>query len=352
MTERRTAEINGAHGEGGGALFRTALAAAALTHQPVRIRGIRGALRRPGITPEDLTFLKVMEAATGGESEGSEVDSEELTFSPRTLPKPVRGTFDIHAHQKGKAAGAAPVILQSAMPVLARAGGYSKLTLHGETHGGRILGYDALERATLPLHREQGIHAFPALRIAGFGYGSAGEMMAEIEPSALEPIDWQSRGPLREISGVLSWCDVRPSEVDRAADTLAGFARDAGWKMEIERLELRARQPGLTCTLWARHERGLASATAGISKGLSPVEAVREATEAMHRHLGTDATLDSFLADQALLCAAFAGGASGWTTPQITRRMLTMAWVIKQFLPVAITVRGTEGEPGSISVES
>ncbi|MCH7945038.1 MAG: hypothetical protein IIC73_03365, partial [Armatimonadetes bacterium] len=44
--------LNGAHGEGGGALLRTAVAMASLTQQPLRLHNVRGSLRKPGVTSE------------------------------------------------------------------------------------------------------------------------------------------------------------------------------------------------------------------------------------------------------------------------------------------------------------
>ncbi|MCE9559250.1 MAG: hypothetical protein K8R88_09885 [Armatimonadetes bacterium] len=66
--------------------------------------------------------------------------------------------------------------------------------------------------------------------------------------------------------------------------------------------------------------------------------------------LKSEATVDPFLADQLLIPAAFAEEPSIFTTSNVTARLQTMAWVIKEFLPIHITILGREGEPGTIKV--
>ena len=74
--------INGSHGEGGSALLRTAIAVSTLTSQPVRIHDVRGAMRKPGLTAEDLTTVHAFADCCGADLEGAEIQSSELKFRP------------------------------------------------------------------------------------------------------------------------------------------------------------------------------------------------------------------------------------------------------------------------------
>lgn len=78
---------------------------------------------------------------------------------------------------------------------------------------------------------------------------------------------------------------------------------------------------------------------------------VDQAVRNFDEWFSTEATVDSFLADQMLPIAALAEDRTVLTTPRITRRLVTMAWVIKQFVPVHITVKGDEGYSGTVTVE-
>ena len=78
---------------------------------------------------------------------------------------------------------------------------------------------------------------------------------------------------------------------------------------------------------------------------------VDQAVRNFDEWFSTEATVDLFLADQLLPIAALAEGRTVYTTPKVTRRLVTMAWVIKQFMPVHITIKGGEGYPGTVTVE-
>ena len=51
-------EIDGAWGEGGGQLIRTAVALAAITHTPIRIHHVRANRQPPGLAPQHLTAMR------------------------------------------------------------------------------------------------------------------------------------------------------------------------------------------------------------------------------------------------------------------------------------------------------
>jgi RNA 3'-terminal phosphate cyclase (ATP) len=66
--------------------------------------------------------------------------------------------------------------------------------------------------------------------------------------------------------------------------------------------------------------------------------------------MSSNATVDPFLADQILLTAVFAEGETNFKVSRLTQRLLTTIWVVKQFAPIHITVRGSEGSPGQVTI--
>ena len=343
--------INGAHGEGGGALLRTALAMSALTQQALRVNNVRGAMRRKGLNSEDLTFLQVLAASTLANVVGDELESELLVFEPQSAPRKVDGTFDVGSHEKGVVPGSAVVIAESLLPVLSRCGAFSRLTLSGESHGSGTLGLDAWQRVTLAAHREQGVCAFPNLEWAGFGFGSKGQITVEFEPSMPAAIAWAERGGLRTLGAVLTLADVAPDVGVRGAKRLSQHFAERGLEVEVSVVDVRSRTPGVSVTLWAEFEHGAGSGTALGQRGLRMELVVDQAVRNFDEWFSTEATVDLFLADQLLPIAALAEGRTVYTTPKVTRRLVTMAWVIKQFMPVHITIKGGEGYPGTVTVE-
>jgi len=343
--------INGAHGEGGGALLRTAVAMASLTQRPLRINNVRGAMRRKGLNPEDLTFLQVLTASCGASVTGNDLDATTLVFEPRHTVRKVDGTFDVSTHEKGTVPGSAIVIAESLLPVLTRSGAYSRLVLAGESHGSGTLGFDAWERATLAAHRDQGVAVFPTLDWAGFGFGSRGQVTVEVEPSVPSALDWAERGALRSLGAVLTLSDVSADVGSRGAKRLSQIFGDRGLEIDVNVADVRSRTPGVSVTLWAEFEKGRGSGTALGQRGLKMELVVDQAVRNFDEWFKTEATVDAFLADQLLPIAALADGKTVYSTPTVTRRLVTMAWVIKQFMPVHITVKGEEGYPGTVTVE-
>jgi RNA 3'-terminal phosphate cyclase (ATP) len=350
-TDSRRIEVNGSHGEGGGALLRTALQMSALTQQNLLIHNIRGAMRKPGLNAEDLTFLHALGESCGFNTEDISLGDERLEFLPKHPPRRLKAALDIHSHEKGISPGSAMVVGHSLIPVLARAGACSRLTIYGETHGSNVLCADALETATLHVHRRQGLYATLAVQQAGFGYGSRGESVIEVEPSVLEPLPWTTRGRLLDAGFVLAWHGVSEAAVERQAHICSEFLASKSIEGEPVVLPITAREPGASLTVWAHYEKGCGSGTATVGKGLALDQLATTACRSFFEWHDTGATLDPYLADQALVPAALADGRSSWTTSQVTRRLITMAFVIKQFLPIKITILGREGEPGTVTVE-
>ena len=77
----RLITIDGARGEGGGQVLRTALSLSLLTGRPFRIIHVRANREKPGLRPQHLTAVKAA-ARMGGRAEGAEVGSRTLTFHP------------------------------------------------------------------------------------------------------------------------------------------------------------------------------------------------------------------------------------------------------------------------------
>lgn len=345
--ERDALDINGGHGEGGGALFRTTLAMSALTQTPVRIHQIRAATRKPGISPEDLTFVRMVEAVSNADLEGDDLGSNELLFRPRRSPRPLTGSFDVQSHVKGSSPGNALMLADSIMPVLARAGAYSAFSILGETYNNHTLTYDAFAQATLALHARQGVVAFARQKLAGFGFAGQGQVEFEVEPSAPSGFQWASRGDLVSLRGIIAYQGMSKEVPERAVAELHSIL---GVEPTVEILQVESHEVGIHITIIAEYETGIGAGSCMGSKGIDIEAACRSAGASLKEFTDTKATLDSFLADQALICAALAPEPTLFVTPRITPRLQTMAYIIRQFIPIPITILGQLNDVGTVKV--
>jgi RNA 3'-terminal phosphate cyclase (ATP) len=324
--------------------------ASGLTQQAVRLTNIRGGLRRPGLSAEDLAFLQAATLITKAEVDGGELGSHDVVFAPQSQPRALRQSLDIAQLEKGGAPGSAIVVAIGLLPLLAKAGAYSDFSIEGETHLEHSLSFDTAEAVLVPALREQGLHVELSLERAGFGPGTHGKIQMAVEPSSLAPINWSKKGSVTEVGGTISYAGINPDVSERGASVLQNLLNAVVPDAEVIVQEVTAREPGIHVTAWAQFAHGFASGDAAGRKGKRIEAVVEDAVRQLKEYLPGTSTVDPYLADQLLWGCVLADGHSTIATAAVTRRLMTMAWVIKQFMPVPITIRGAEGEPGTVSV--
>jgi RNA 3'-terminal phosphate cyclase (ATP) len=341
--------IDGSHGEGGGALLRTALCMSVLTQQPLRVENVRGATTHPGLDYEDWLLIQTLAGCCGAETVGAEIGSPSVSFLPTRRPKGISGVLNEEPATPARSANAL-VIASSLLPVCARSGMYSQFQVKGETYGRNALGYDYFANVSLAALRKMGLYASVEQRESGFGRESWGDVAVEVEPSVIQGIEWADRGRLLKCKAIVTSAELPPAVGLRAVAHLEQLAKNAGVPMEAEAVRTQARTPGIYVTAWAEYQCGIGGATAMGARGLRAESLSQSVFESLMQWLATDATTDPFLVDQILLPAALAEGVSTFKTSLLTERFLTSVWVVKQFLPIHITVKGAEGKPGSVTI--
>lgn len=341
--------LNGSHGEGGGALLRTALVMSSITGRPVTVENVRGALRHPALNAEDLMVVDVLASAVDADVSG-EVGDSRLVFRPRRHPRALRQSFDAQAYGPGQSVSTA-VVAQAVLPVLARGGAISRLELQGATHGANTLAFDAFEHGSLAAHQAQGVYAAVTLRRAAFFPAVHGGIVLEVEPSVPLPLEWPNRGKLESCGASVVVVGYSKDQGERAADRVHSLFGEAGLSPEVTLTRHDSDAPEIQVTCWAKFVGGI-GVGAATGRGKAKVE---QAADAAFRDFidwySGEATADAFTADQMLVTACLAEGKSVYSTPRVTKRLSTMAWVVRQFLPIRVTVHGAEGEPGRVVVE-
>ena len=98
--------IDGAHGEGGGQILRTALSLSAITGRPLRIERIRAARRDPGLAAQHLTALRAAAAICSAQLSGDTLGSTCVEFAPEGPVVAGNYVFDVSLARAGGSAGA------------------------------------------------------------------------------------------------------------------------------------------------------------------------------------------------------------------------------------------------------
>src|SRR5579883_1362869 len=182
--------IDGAYGEGGGQMLRSALSLSLVTGKPFSIENIRAKRERPGLLRQHLTAVLAAAEVGGAEITGANLGSTSLTFSPGRVKA---GDYRFAVGT----AGSATLVLQTVLPALMLAEGASHVSIEGGTHNTAAPPFDFLDRSFLPLIGRMGPQIRLELDRYGFYPAGGGCIRATIEPTRqLAPLDLQMRGEI------------------------------------------------------------------------------------------------------------------------------------------------------------
>ena len=348
-------QIDGAHGEGGGQILRTALCLSALTGRPFEISDIRGGRDKPGLRPQHLAVVRAMATVFGARLRGDEIGSRALIFAPGSGSAASDLHFDIAAMSGSASAGSVTLLFQTLFPVLALTGQTTTLHLRGGTHVRWSPAFHYLTHVYLPFMQRIGLEATLDLGTWGWYPRGGGEALARIVgteggQAGLRGVDVGTRGRLLRVWGISAASNLPTHVAERQRDRAIQRLRARHLKARIETVSAPSPGPGTMLLVVAGYEHIVAGFT-GYGRLRYPAEKVADdAMDAFEEHLGSKMALDPFLADQILLPLALAPEGSRYTTSRITRHLLTMIWSVQLFLDRDIIVAGQQGEPGEVAI--
>ncbi|HWO56616.1 MAG TPA: RNA 3'-terminal phosphate cyclase [bacterium] len=336
--------LDGAMGEGGGQILRSAVALSLVTGTPVRIENIRAHRPKPGLGHQHLAAVRAAAQVSGAEVRGAAVGSTSLYFAPGPV-RPGSYRFTIAT------AGSCTLLLQTVLPALMLADAPSELILEGGTHNPFAPPFDFLRQTFAPLLARMGPTVQLRLDRYGFYPAGGGRMQATIAPVArLSPLSLQARGPMRP---PLARALVVQLNEDIAHRELRALASRFSWSREQLRIDASANaiSPGnvLFVAIESEHLTEVFSAIG--QRGVSAEQVAQRLADEVAAYVESDAPVGSHLADQLLIPLALAGGGV-FRTVRPTLHTLTNIQVIEQFLPVRIPVAAVEKQIWEVRVES
>jgi len=330
--------LDGAQGEGGGQILRTALGLSLVTGQAFRLERIRARRPRPGLLRQHLTAVEAAVAVGRARVEGAVLGGASLVFEPG----PVQPG---HYHFTVGTAGSATLVLQTILPALLLAPGPSSLVIEGGTHNPFAPPYDFLAATFLPLVRRMGPEVKIKLDRPGFYPAGGGKLRVWIEPvSALQPLEVLERGAIRKCRARALLAHL-PRHVGERE--LKVVQRSLAWPRENCVVEecAHAHGPGNVLLLEVESE-ALTEVFAGFGeRGLRAELVAQRAIEEVERYLALNAPVGRYLADQLVVPLALAGGGAFRTLP-LTEHTRTNIETVRAFLPARFAVTA---EPDGVS---
>jgi RNA 3'-phosphate cyclase len=332
-------EIDGAHGEGGGQLVRTAVALAAVTGTAIRVRDVRARRDRPGLAPQHLTAVSAVATLCGARCENLAPRSQAFEFHPGRL-RAGEHAFDVGT------AGSLTLVLQALLPAMIRAPGPCRVRLTGGTDVRAAPPIDYFRRVLVPLLARLGIAVDCRVARRGYYPRGGGEVEVATTPATPRPLALDAPGRLVRIDG-LAHAGNLPAHIPERMRASALARLDAAHApVSVDARVLDANEAfgqGGAIVLWAERASTVLGAGRVAERGV-PSEALGESAAAeLAADLDAGAVLDVHAADQLLVYLALAGGESTFTAREVSLHAETAMWLVAQFLPVRFEVARAGG---------
>lgn len=340
--------IDGAQGEGGGQVLRTALTLSTLTKRPIEIVNIRANRKKPGLLRQHLTSVLAAKAICNATVDGVELGSNRIRFSPGEI---LPGDY----HFAIGTAGSTVLVCQTILPVLALAEAESRVTFEGGTHNGMSPSLCFLEHSYLPILKQMGIGYQIDKSRLGFYPAGGGKWQIRIEPvselmgiNLLEAGDEIAEKPancrLKALVSQLS-TSIGQREVKTARDIL-GWNESEGNVTEVE-----TPGPGNSFQLQIAADSHTSLFEVVGELGTSAERVAKRCAGRVKKFVESQAAVEEHLADQLLVPLALAKKGS-FTTTKPSLHTRTNIDVIKLFLDVDIKMNQKTDVLWSISVNS
>jgi RNA 3'-terminal phosphate cyclase (ATP) len=333
--------IDGAYGEGGGQILRTALTLASLAVSPITVEKIRRGRPKPGLQPQHLTGVRAVAQICQGKLKGDELFSDNLTLEPGVI---LPGSYEFDVAKYSPSAGSVGMILQQLLPILIYGKENSYITIKGGTDVAWAPPIEFIQRVFLPTLARMGVTVELEIYEWGFFPIGGGSLKATVHPLAqpLKALQITERGNLKNLYGWAAAANLPQSILDREIKQAQKMLEEIqlGGLAKIESQITPSKSTGNIFFLCAEYENCWDGFSVLGELGKPAEKVVAETMEQFKQfHQGTSA-VEKHLADQLLVYLALAQGKSRINVQEITPHLQTNIWMIEQLLPVKFEISG------------
>lgn len=354
MNEDISVTLDGAYGEGGGQILRTALALSSLSGKAFSIDAIRKGRKKPGLKAQHLHCVKALEELSGAAAQNVVLGSPLVTFSPGSLQGRTLAV-DIGT------AGSITLLLQSLLLPCALAKEKVRLKITGGTDVLWSPSYDYFRETILPFYAPFADIKDKVLRRGFYPTGNgkidlvirprhaqpgleAPELLSELR-NLVPPLDLSQQGTLLGIRGrsIASNALKKQEVAERQLRGARQVLRELDLPLDISCEYVDTKSIGTVITLWVQSSKGSTPCFLGADalgeKGKRAEIVGQEAAEKLLKEIQSDAAVDSHLADNLIPLLALQGGCI--RTSSISEHTLTNIYTVEQFLNVRFKVTDT-----------
>ena len=242
-------KINGAYGEGGGQIIRSAIALSCITKQPIHLENIRKNRKVSGLKPQHLTAIKILEKISNSKTIGAEIGSTELKFIPGEIDK-------IELEEDVGTAGSIPLILQVLIPVVAISQKQFDLEIKGGTDVLWSPTIDYTQHVLKEAYSRMGINFSLELSKRGYYPKGNGKIKLHVEPSNLKSVIFSKR-KTKNVKLICSYSKFSEEEIRKKVNEIRKKLLDENFSIDIEIKSEEALDSGASLLIYSIDENSI-----------------------------------------------------------------------------------------------
>lgn len=326
--------MDGAFGEGGGQILRTAVAFSAIKGLPIRVTNIRSGREKPGLKAQHVSTLRVLKRVFNADLAGDVEGSGEISFTPRE-PDATQLSFDM------RTAASITLVLQAVVPAVSLSRSRLKIQLTGGTDVPWSPTFDYMSEVLSAAYGMVGIEFSARCLRRGYYPAGGGRVDAEIGPcKMLGPMSLPDPGGPYKAT-VMSRAGSLPRHVaERQAKAAVSMLSRKG--IETGEPSVAAEEsasPGSSILVAAGSGGVMVGADAIGARGKPAEKVGEEAAGSFMDALSSGATVDSNLADMMAPLLSLASGESRLLVPEVSSHLETGLHVAQLFTKCRYSIK-------------
>ena len=313
-------KIDGAYGEGGGQIVRSAVTLSCLTQKPVEIVNIRQNRKVPGLRPQHLTGIKILAKICNAKVEGLSVGSKSIRFFPSKID-------DIQLKEDIGTAGSVPLILQILIPAIS----ISKKRLKMSITGGTDVLWSPTSDYTRFVLREAyarlGINFQVDVKRRGYYPRGGGIVNVQVFPrEKINPISLLKRTS-KSVKILCTYSGMSSHLIEQQVNEAKNILLNAGFDCDYQIIQESSYDRGCSFLVYAFDENCIIGSDAINGKEMSNIGHLVAA-----RFLESTLGVDQFLSDMMVIPLCLTDGESVFRVNQITKHLETNLFVTTEIL--------------------
>ncbi len=360
MNEEELIFIDCSMGEGGGSIFRIAVALSCLFQKPVHMEKIRSNRNNPGLRLQHLLGAKALKDLTGGETSHMEVGSTEVKFYPG---KDWDNSISIDVRTAGNI-GLLTQTIQNAL-LLAPTKKYEIFINGGGTYGKWAPGTAFLNNITFKIFELMGYSV--KIKVKRHGFYPKGGAIAKLiiepqEKKKYKSIRLLKKGTLTSIQGEIFVENrlKKPNVGERIKKTVIETVKpkyrdDINTNIDIT--YLKSPSVGVGADVWVNYDNGLGNGGLSLGagtfvgeKGLPSETLGRRIGRNVNLLLESPETVDRFASDQILPILFALNERSHFIVKEKTSHFQTNLNLLQNFYDRAYSIEKIESGGFKVSI--